>query len=184
MSLSALKNSTKGQLEIGQVIDVIAEEVNHSIRSIREVSNELRPALLDKLGLFAAIEWLISEFNRKTGIDSDFEAASDQPTINKDIEINIFRICQEALTNIGKHAEATKVTIKITCKNDILKIKVMDNGKGINSRAFHDPLSSGLLNMRERADLIGSEINITSLVNKGTTIELIAKTNGKKDIDR
>jgi len=183
MSLSALKNNNKGQPDIGPVIDVIVDEVNHSIQSLRKISNELRPALLDKLGLFAAIEWLINEFKRKTGIDGHFKANSEQPVINKDIEINIFRICQEALTNISKHAQATRVNIEIVNEDAILHVKIIDNGKGINAGVLRDPLSSGLLNMRERANLIGSEINITSLVNKGTTIELIANTNGKEDIN-
>lgn len=183
MSLSALKNNNKGQQDIGPVIEVIVDEVNHSIQSLRKISNELRPVLLDKLGLFAAIEWLINEFERKTGIDSRFKANSEQPVIHKDIEINIFRICQEALTNISKHAEATRVDIEIINENGVLNIKITDNGKGINAGILRDPLSSGLLNMRERASLIGSEINITSLVNNGTTIELITNTNGKENIN-
>jgi len=183
MSLSALKNVNKGHPDIAPVIDVIVDEVNHSIQSLRKISNELRPVLLDKLGLFAAIEWLINEFKRKTGIAGHFEANSDQPFINKDMEINIFRICQEALTNISKHAEATRVNIEMVSEDGVLHIKIIDNGKGINAGVLRDPLSSGLLNMRERAHLIGSEINITSLVNKGTTIELIANTNGKENIN-
>jgi signal transduction histidine kinase len=183
MSLSALRNSSGKQINIGPIIDVIVDEVNHTIQSLRKISNELRPALLDKLGLFAAIEWLVNEFTKKTLIESYFEANADQPVLNKDIEINIFRICQEALTNISKHAEATKVTIEITTEDDNLIIKIADNGKGINIGALHDVLSSGLLNMRERASLIGADIDITSQINNGTTITLIINNNGEENIN-
>lgn len=183
MSLSALKNHNKGQPDIAPVIDIIVEEVNHSIQSLRKISNELRPALLDKLGLFAAIEWLINEFKRKTGIAGHFEANSEQPVISKDIEINIFRICQEALTNISKHAGATRVNIEIECNADMLTINITDNGKGINAGVLRDPLSSGLLNMRERANLIGADIDIVSQANKGTNITLSINQNGKENIN-
>jgi signal transduction histidine kinase len=183
MSLSALRNGGDAQEDIGAVIDTIVGEVNHSIQTLRQISNELRPALLDKLGLFAAIDWLITEFGKKTGIQSFLEVTIDQPEIDKDIEINIFRICQEALTNITKHAAATLVIITIGVEGDSLNIKISDNGKGINSGILRDPLSSGLLNMRERAKLINARINITSPAGNGTTIELNFNSNGKENIN-
>lgn len=183
MSLSALKSNSGKQTDVTPIIDVIVDEVNHSIQSLRKISNELRPALLDKLGLFAAIEWLISEFKRKTGTEGYFEATVLQPAINKDTEINIFRICQEALTNISKHACATVVGVEVAPEGNNLKFKISDNGKGISSGVLRDPLSSGLLNMRERANLIGAEIEITSEPNKGTAITLLVKRNGKEDIN-
>jgi len=183
MSLSALKRNGGKQTDIVPIIDVIVDEVNQSIQSLRKISNELRPALLDKLGLFSAIEWLISEFKRKTGIDGYFEAFTVQPEINKDMEINIFRICQEALTNIGKHADATLISIGIVNESTGLKIIIADNGKGINAGVLRDPLSSGLLNMRERANLIGADIEIMSEPDNGTTITLFVNSNGKEDIN-
>ena len=183
MSLSALKRNGGKQADIVPIIEVIVDEVNESIQSLRKISNELRPALLDKLGLFSAIEWLVSEFKRKTGIEGYFNALTFQPQINKDTEINIFRICQEALTNIGKHAEATLVSIGVAAENDDLKIKIADNGKGISVGMLRDPLSSGLLNMRERANLIGADIEITSGPDGGTTITLFVNSNGKEDIN-
>jgi signal transduction histidine kinase len=183
MSLSALKRNGGKEMDIVPIIDVIVDEVNHSIQSLRKISNELRPALLDKLGLFSAIEWLISEFKRKTGIDGYFEARTPQPEINKDTEINVFRICQEALTNIGKHAEATLVSIGIGAEGTGLKITIADDGKGINAGVLHDSLSSGLLNMRERANLISADIEIMSEPDKGTTIILFVNSNGKEDFN-
>jgi signal transduction histidine kinase len=107
----------------------------------------------------------------------------EQPAINKIAEINIFRICQEALTNIAKHAEANAVNIRIENKNDILAIKIVDNGKGINPGILHNSLSMGLLNMKERASLIGADLRINSFTNSGTLIELNLSINVKENIN-
>jgi signal transduction histidine kinase len=97
----------------------------------------------------------------------------DQPNIEKSLEINIFRICQEALTNITKYAEATIVEVLIEQSSNQLLVKITDNGVGIKSGTLHNPLSMGLLNMRERANLMGAELNINSSRREGTVIELI-----------
>ncbi len=183
MSLSALKKGAASQIDVEPIIETIVNEVNHSIQSLRQISNELRPALLDKLGLLAAIEWLVNEFGKKTGIDSHFGANGIQPAIIKDVEINIFRICQEALTNITKHACATLVNVTISGNEDMLNVKITDNGKGINAGILRDPLSMGLLNMRERSNLIGAALHVSSSAEAGTIIELIVNTNGKENIN-
>ena len=183
MSLTSLKRNAGVHHDVAPIIDTIVSEVNTSIQSLRQIANELRPVLIDKLGLFAAIEWLVSEFERKTGIASRLYVDIDQPSLNKMLEINIFRICQEALTNITKHAEATMVNIRIENKNEILLIRIVDNGKGISPGILHNSLSMGLLNMKERANLIGTELNISSSPEKGTIIELIVGLNGKEDIN-
>jgi signal transduction histidine kinase len=183
MSLSALKKAHGVDSNIEPVIDAIVADVNNSIQSLRQIANELRPVLIDKLGLFAAIEWLVSEFERKTGISSRIYVDIDQPVINKMLEINIFRICQEALTNITKHAEATMVNIRIENKGEILLIRIIDNGKGLPPNILQNTLSMGLLNMKERANLMGTELNISSSPEKGTTIELTVGLNGKENIN-
>jgi signal transduction histidine kinase len=183
MSLSALKKNIDIQGNMEPIIDALVADVNTSIQSLRQIANELRPVLLDKLGLYAAIEWLVGDFEKKTGIVSRINIDMDQPAMNKMFEINIFRICQEALTNITKHAEATMVNIRIENRNEILLIKIIDNGKGIKSSTLHNPLSMGLLNMKERANLIGSELNISSSSEKGTIIELMVSINGEENIN-
>jgi len=183
MSLSSLKKNAGVHDDVEPIIDTIVAEVNHSIQSLRQIANDLRPVLIDKLGLFAALEWLVSEFERKTGIVSHLYVDIEQPIINKIAEINIFRICQEALTNIAKHAEANAVNIRIENKNDILAIKIVDNGKGINPGILHNSLSMGLLNMKERASLIGADLRINSFTNSGTLIELNLSINGKENIN-
>ena len=169
--------------DVGLILDTIVADVNTSIQTVRQIANELRPVLIDKLGLFAAIEWLVSEFGKKTGVTGRVHVDIEQPVINKTLEINIFRICQEALTNITKHAEATMVNIRIESKNKLLCIKIIDNGKGIAPSTLHNRLSMGLLNMKERANLIGAELSIDSSSGKGTSIELKISLNGNENID-
>lgn len=172
MSLSTLRRRHLGDQEMEELISALVADVDTSIDSVRRLANELRPALLDKLGLFAAIEWLIVQFEKKTGVETYFRTDFDQPVINKSVEINIFRICQEALTNISKHAHATKVGIQIERVAEQLLIKIMDNGKGIGREILKDPLSMGLMNMKERSNLINAELHINSS-QAGTVIELI-----------
>ncbi|HTE00729.1 MAG TPA: response regulator [Mucilaginibacter sp.] len=183
MSLSALKKNKGVHSDVEPIIDTIVTDVNTGIQSLRQIANELRPVLIDKLGLFAAIEWLVNEFEKKTGIITRLYIDIDQPALNKMLEINIFRICQEALTNITKHAEATTVNIRIENDGEILSIKIMDDGKGIARNALQNSLSMGLLNMKERAILVGAELNVSSPAGAGTTIELIVNINGQENIN-
>jgi signal transduction histidine kinase len=183
MALSSLKKNPIVNNEAGPVLDAIVADVNTSIQSVRQIANELRPVLIDKLGLFAALKWLVSEFENKTGIASRTHVDKDQPGIDKALEINIFRICQEALTNVTRHAEATMVNFSVTNKNGTLLIRIIDNGKGIAPNTLQNALSMGLLNMRERATLSGAELNITSIPFTGTTIELKINLNGKENIN-
>ena len=183
MSLSSLKKNPGVSDTVAPVIETILEEVDTSIQSLRKIANELRPVLIDKLGLFAALEWLVNEFKKKTGIISHLHVDIDQPQINKMHEINIFRICQEALTNITKHAEATNVDIRIENSDQALQIKIIDNGNGIAPAALHNQLSMGLLNMKERANLMGAELNIRSNPGEGTIIELNIKLHGTEDFN-
>ncbi|MGZ3889609.1 MAG: ATP-binding response regulator [Mucilaginibacter sp.] len=183
MALSSLKKNPGVSNEVGAVLEAIVADVNTSILSVRQIANELRPVLIDKLGLFAAIEWLVTEFGKKTGIISRVHFDVNQPVIGKIPEINIFRICQEALTNIAKHAGATMINVRIENREQELLIRIVDNGKGIASNTLHNPLSMGLLNMKERANLIGADLNISSSPGEGTIIELKVNINATENID-
>ena len=183
MSLTSLKRFSEPGNDIASVIDALLLDINQSISTIRQIANELRPALLDKLGLFAAIEWLLNQFQQKSGMDTRIYIDIDQPPIDKSIEINIFRIFQEVLTNIYKHANATLVNIRIENRDGVINMKIIDNGRGIKSSTLHNPMSMGLLNMKERAILIGAELNISSADNSGTTVELIFDVNQKQTLE-
>jgi signal transduction histidine kinase len=177
MSLSALKKRTPSGQELVEHIDTLIDDLNLSIQSVRRLANELRPVLIDKLGLFASIEWLITAFMKKTGTKASFFSTVVEPNMNKQVEINVFRICQEALTNIAKHAEATTVSVQIANAENHLVVKIIDNGKGMEQNNLGEILSMGLMNMKERANLINAKLVIKSTRLEGTIIELIIYNN-------
>lgn len=149
--------------------------VDQTIQSLRKIATELRPAILDTLGLIPSIDWLIKEFARKNEMKCDFDIDVENNFFEKDISICFFRICQEALTNIGKHANATNVNVKVHQKNEVLNLKIQDNGVGIDNEKLNNPFSMGLVGMRERANLASADLQIISKKNQGTIVELVAK---------
>ncbi|MEJ5994404.1 response regulator [Pedobacter sp. Du54] len=175
MSLSILKKLNGQPDAQEQLINGLIADVNVSIEMVRRIANELRPVLIDKLGLHVALEWLVTQFEKKTGIKSSIAIDSKQFQFDKKVEINIFRICQEALTNIAKHSNATEVELKFEEFHNLHKVTIVDNGIGMNSDIIKNPLSMGLLNMNERSKLIDASLTITSSLKAGTSIELIVK---------
>ncbi|MEO6722310.1 MAG: PAS domain S-box protein [Ferruginibacter sp.] len=178
MSLSTLVRSYQHDKQAVDVVKSMVSEVDNTMQSLRKFATELRPGILDTLGLITSIEWLIEEFESKTGIKSRVHVNVRDHKFEKALSTCFFRICQEALTNILKHAQATEITVQITQPDDKLKLTIEDNGKGIVTEKLDNPFSMGILGMRERANLIGAKLSITSEPNAGTMIILIAKING------
>lgn len=183
MSLSILKKLNGNLDEQEKLINALVADVNISIEMVRRIANQLRPVLIDKLGLFVAIEWLVTEFEKKTGINCAIDITSTKLIFDKNVEINIFRICQEVLTNISKYSNATIVKVKLEDINKQLMLSIVDNGDGMEFDTMQNPLSMGLLNMKERSKLIGATLSINSRLNVGTRIELNVKLNDKENIN-
>ena len=179
MSLSSLKNQLAGNNEGEMKVSEMVNDINSTIQSLRKFATELRLGILDTLGLISSIEWLVKEFEKKSMIKCRLDLDVHECAYDKTFSTNIFRICQEALTNIFKHAEATEVCIKVKQAGDTLCIKIGDNGIGIDNDKLKNPFSIGLIGMRQRADLVGASLDITSELKSGTCIQLIAKTNGQ-----
>ena len=154
-------------------------ETDNTIQSLRKIATELRPGILDSLGIIPSIQWLATEFEKKTSVECivELNVQEQLEPVSKKISICFFRICQEALTNITKHAEAKEVRIWITQNNHEFILKIADDGKGIVTEKLENPFSMGLLGMRERAKLINANLNITSEKGEGTTIQLQVKLN-------
>jgi len=133
MSLASVKRLKGFNADIEEIVDGMIRDVDASIQSLRQIANELRPVILDKLGLFAAIEWLVSGFEKKNNIECFVQVPECSIELDKVKEINIFRICQEAFTNIAKHAGASKVKVLIEKLDDELTIKIFIDG--INQHA-------------------------------------------------
>jgi signal transduction histidine kinase len=143
-----------------------------TIDTSRRMFTDLRPSILDDLGLVAALDWQAKEFQVRTGIQSQFISQDDQIDLAPELATALFRICQEALTNVTRHASATHVTIRLGRQADELVLGVEDNGKGVTDREIADPRSLGLAGMRERALLLGGELSILGRPGAGTVVRV------------
>lgn len=145
-----------------------------TISSVRRISTELRPAILDDLGLVAAIEWQAREFQRLTGIPCKMSTNVENINLGSEFSTAVFRIFQETLTNIIRHAETKNVKVNLQKLKQKLILRVEDNGKGIQTVKKNGENSLGILGMRERARLIGGELQVLSGAETGTIVELTA----------
>ena len=147
------------------------EMVDHAVASTRRISADLRPLLLDDLGLVAAIEWLVDNFRQRHGIDV-------QLLVDEDLELPephataVFRIVQETLSNVAKHAQATHVRIAVSHAGRNLVLRMSDNGRGFALDLPRKPASLGLLGLRERVQLVKGQVDIRSAPGEGTRIEV------------
>jgi PAS domain S-box-containing protein len=148
------------------------------VQTVRRISSELRPPILDDLGLSAAVEWQAEEFQTRTGIVCYCDCPLDKPNLNQAQATAVFRILQEALTNVLRHAEATRVDIKLTEEPGRFLMTIADNGRGITEAEKSVDGSFGLLGMRERAELIGGSVEIEGIEGSRTTITISINTSG------
>jgi signal transduction histidine kinase len=146
------------------------ELIDEAIQTVKRISTELRPGVLDDLGLSAAIEWAGQEFEKRTEIKLEFTSRPKDIILDGDRSTAIFRIFQEALTNIVRHANATKARISLKQDGDRVVLRIRDNGKGIDKKQLSDPKAFGLIGMRERAMSKGGDVKISATPGGGTTI--------------
>jgi len=148
--------------------------VDESISNVRELSQLLRPTILDDFGLDAGINWLVARFRERTGIEVEYTSEFEE-RLPDETETHLFRIVQEALTNIARHSAATRVTIRLHAEGDLIKLTIRDNGKGLGPKGVQSrPGSMGLSGMRARARSAGGELAIHSEPGAGVTIEVSA----------
>jgi PAS domain S-box-containing protein len=148
----------------------LPHQVDAIIGTVRKIATELRPPVLDDLGLEAAIEWQLQEFQKRTGIKCHLESRLRHPQLEQERATAVFRIFQETLTNILRHAEATRVNVTLREERDQLVLDVQDNGRGVAGQELSGSKSLGLLGMRERATMLDGEVNIIGRQGKGTTV--------------
>ena len=148
------------------------EVIDRTIETVQKLSGELRPGMLDDLGLAAAIEWQAEEFQQRTGITCEVSLRSEETVLNRDQSTTMFRIFQETLTNVIRHARATKVEVRLDEQNGKIVLEVRDNGRGITQAEISDPKSFGLIGMRERVEFIDGEVTIAGSPGKGTSIRV------------
>jgi len=151
-------------------LNELPNRVDAIIGTVRKIATELRPPVLDDLGLEAAVEWQIQEFEKRTGIKCRYTFGSKHLDLGPDRATAVFRIFQETLTNIVRHADATQVNVHLREEGDKLVLEVQDNGRGMTGRELSGTRSLGLLGMRERATMLDGEVNIIGRQGKGTTV--------------
>lgn len=144
--------------------------LDRTIKSVRRIAMELRPRLLDDLGLVAALEWQVSEFRKRTGIVCELQLERSEMVVERRRATALYRILQEALTNIIRHARATRVTVVFKEEHEMLLLDVMDNGKGISAGQMKGESSFGMLGMYERAREWGGTVTVSGEPGHGTTI--------------
>lgn len=144
--------------------------LNETIKTVRRIATELRPSMLDDLGLVTAIEWQSKEFENRAGIKVTFESNITHLYVEGTIATSLFRIYQEALTNIARHAKATQVYSNLQVTNDTVMLTIRDDGQGFDMRTLAGKRTLGILGMQERALMIKGRFEITSEEGKGTNI--------------
>lgn len=158
--------------ELAQRVESLLGQLGELVLTVRRLATDLRPGVLDELGLIAALDWQVSEFEKRTQIVCELTKAIDDLQIEGEKATAVFRIFQEALTNIARHSEASKVWVKVSMSGDFLMLKVHDNGKGVTENQLRHSRSLGVLGMRERAQIFGGEITIKGIPDEGTTLVL------------
>jgi signal transduction histidine kinase len=161
--------------------------VEDALQQVRRLATTLRPSMLDDLGLASALQWMTEQSAHRSGFEVNFHHVRDQARLAPDIETACFRIVQEALTNIARHAHARQVDIRMEHENDTLILRIADDGGGFNidemqARALLGN-STGVLGMQERATLIGGQLQIRSSPGQGSTVELTCPWRTHEEVD-
>lgn len=168
-------NATPNNVDSSFILDEMAtmgKQIDDTVKRIRRIITELRPEVLDHLGLVAAIEWLVDDSQVKSPVKYKVIKNVEDIDLDKVVATALFRIVQETVTNINRHSKATNAEILINYDDPGLTIAVSDNGVGFSQKGDTPVTSFGLLGMRERAKLINAHLNINSVVKSGTTVTI------------
>jgi PAS domain S-box-containing protein len=171
IDLAWLKSRMTDRALVDRVQSVIVR-IDGAMDTVRRIATDLRPSVLDDLGLVAAVEWQAQEFERSTGITVQLEVQAEHVDLEDICATTAFRILQETLTNVVRHARATRVKIALRVSAEALTLEVRDNGRGISAAEMASPRALGLLGSRERAIACGGELAIGGVRGKGTTVSL------------
>ncbi|MBI4396020.1 MAG: PAS domain S-box protein [Elusimicrobia bacterium] len=164
------KRLMKPQENLAERVQGMQRLTDETIQAVRKISSELRPGVLDDLGLWAAIEWQAKDFEKRTGIRCALRSEENIASLSGERSTAVFRIFQEALTNAARHSGATAVNVVLKGENHHVVLDIHDNGKGITETEASAPRSFGLLGMRERAALLGGEVRIQGEPGEGTRV--------------
>ena len=163
--------AANSRAEIEKLTNVL-RSIDGAISSVRRIATELRPAVLDTLGLTAAIEWQAKDFQSRTGIVCRLDSMDEDLPVSNNAATAVFRIFQESLTNVARHADATEIEIALQRVDGHVRLVIHDNGKGVNGASMRGSHSLGILGMQERVRLLDGDIGISGKAGEGTTVQV------------
>ena len=176
-----LGDHTTMKHDVQERYQAIRAMVDSTTKTVQRISSGLRPKILDTVGLVAAVEWHIREFTKRTSIEVTFQQQTEVPSLDEARTTGVYRIIQEALTNVARHSQATRAEVTMQLTNGELRVEITDNGKGIDQAMLVHPESLGILSMQERARMIGGTMAITSNPGKGTSVVLSTPIHGEHE---
>jgi signal transduction histidine kinase len=166
------QNVPKRSGHIKKQIESFERRIDGAIQAVRDICSRLRPSVLTHFGLSAAIEWYLEDLGKHTGINCISQIDVDVPVEETELSLVLFRILQESMTNILRHAEASEVNVSLTVKDDDIVLKVRDNGRGITTDQMMKPQSFGIIGIRERVRFWGGASTFEGVPDKGTTVTI------------
>ena len=172
IDLSWLSGRLGGDRALQSKIKAMSADVDETIHTVRRIATELRPGVLDSIGLAAAIEWQAMEFKERTGIACNVKIEVKEARWDREFSTACFRIFQETLTNVIRHAKATQVDVTLAQVGDELVLTVRDNGRGISEKEIVNTRSIGIIGMRERVSQVGGRVFFFGLPKQGTTVTM------------
>ena len=162
----------KEDTAVAQRLEELQSLLDETVKSFRRILSDLRPTLIDDVGLEAAMEWHIQEFGRKNNIKTEFKVQLPETDYPEIISLPLFRILQESLNNISKHAHANNVIVSLIQEGKNIELSILDDGVGFDYKKNKDTRSFGIMGMKERVTITGGTFEVNSFENKGTTIKV------------
>ena len=153
-------------------LDAMFELTNTAVDAGRRIATRLRPTVLDDLGLDAAVKWMAEDFTVRSKIPCPVDVSPSAVSLDRGVSTALFRILQEALTNVIRHAECSSVKIRLDLAGDPVRLVIEDDGRGARDEEIDDPRSLGVLGMRERAALLGGTVEVEGVAGSGTTVRV------------
>ncbi len=172
IQLGALQKRTADPQKHATQIKSLEELIDNAIVTVQKIATDLRPPILDHLGLAAAIEWQAQDFQERSGIQCHIETFGDVSKVSPEVATALFRIFQEAFTNVVRHAEATEVYLSLKNAENTLTMTIEDNGKGVTEEQIHATQSIGLIGIRERVHCLDGNVEFKGAFMQGTTVTI------------
>jgi PAS domain S-box-containing protein len=172
INLSLMGKRVAGDAVLEEKMQAMTGLIDDTIQAVREISTELRPGVLDDLGLVAALDWQLHNFEQIMGISSSFAGDMEDGRLDEDLSVALFRITQEALTNVARHARANRVDVHLAKEGDSLLLEIADDGRGIKEEEISSGGSLGILGIKERAREFGGQVDICGESGRGTTLKI------------